>query len=161
MEGCRLAGNLNSQAQMASRPPTRIATEITARKHRCRAFATSRRWLGSVKAGMIEGLENLDPTGLQDIMHQIVVIGDPTSEGKEAAGAKDNPGFAVAFEQWTVLGGSLKLRGGRTWKSPDIGFTLAFRIAHSHKTNPTVISASLSEKTYWPVTPLTALNSCT
>ena len=33
--------------------------------------------LRSAKRGMIEGLENLDPTGLKDIVGEIVVAGDP------------------------------------------------------------------------------------
>jgi len=67
--------------------------------------------LGSVEAGMIDGLEDLDPTGLKDILGQSVVTGNPLGEGKEPSRAADYPGFAVAFKQGTVFGGSLKLWG--------------------------------------------------
>ena len=69
--------------------------------------------LGAVKASMIDGLEDLDPTGLKDILCQTVVAGDPLGEGEKTPGAADNPSFAVAFEERTVFGGSLKLRGGQ------------------------------------------------
>ena len=55
--------------------------------------------LGSVKAGMIDGLEDLDPTGLKDILNETIVAGDPLGEEKKAAGATGNPGFAIAFKQ--------------------------------------------------------------
>ena len=68
--------------------------------------------LGALKAGMIDALQNLDPTDLEDILGQTVVAGYPLGEGEEAAGAANNPGFAVAFKQGTVFSGSLKLWGG-------------------------------------------------
>lgn len=61
--------------------------------------------LGAVKVGVIDGLEDLDPTGLKDILGQVVVACDPLGEGEKAAGATGNPGFAIALEQRTVLGG--------------------------------------------------------
>jgi hypothetical protein len=37
--------------------------------------------LGAVKASMVDGLEDLDPTGLKDILGQTVVSSDPLGEG--------------------------------------------------------------------------------
>ena len=37
--------------------------------------------LGAFKAGMIDRLEDLDPTGLKDILRQTVVAGNPLGEG--------------------------------------------------------------------------------
>ena len=60
--------------------------------------------LGAVKASMIDGLENFDPTGLKDVFSQSVVAGDAPSQGEESPGAADNPTFQIAFEQRTVFG---------------------------------------------------------
>ena len=60
--------------------------------------------LEAVKAGMIDELEDLDPTGLKDILRRTVVAGNPLVEGLKAAGTAGNPGFAVAFKQRAVLG---------------------------------------------------------
>ena len=68
---------------------------------------------GSLKAGMNDGLEDLDPTGQKDILGQAVVARDPLGEREKAAGAASDPGFAVAFQQKAVFGGLLELRGGQ------------------------------------------------
>jgi hypothetical protein len=72
---------------------------------------------GAVEAGIVDGLEDLDPTGLKNILCEAVVAGDPLGEGQEAAGATGNPGFGVGFEQRTVFGGSLELRSGQNVES--------------------------------------------
>ena len=72
--------------------------------------------LGPVKAGMIDGLEDLDPTGLKDILGQTVVAGDPLGEREEAAGAAGNPGVGIAFKQGAAFGCPLEFRGGQNVK---------------------------------------------
>jgi len=56
---------------------------------------------------VIDGLEDLDPTGLQDILSETVVAGDPLGEGEEALRTADDPGFVVTFKRRAVFGRSL------------------------------------------------------
>lgn len=104
--------------------------------------------LGSVKGSMIEGLEDLNPTGLKDILGQAVVAGDPPGEREKAAAAASNLGFGVAFKKRTVFGGLLELRGGQHVKTarhqvlPCFPLRLAgfradrFRLEHSGRSAP-------------------------
>ena len=52
-----------------------------------------------LEAGVIDGLENLDPAGLKPVFGQFVLAGDAPGQRKEAPGAADNPAFQLAFEQ--------------------------------------------------------------
>ena len=108
---------------------------------------------------MINGLENLDSTGLRDIMHQIVVAGDPPGEGKEAAGAADNPGFAIAFKQGTIFGGSLQFGSGQDVKIVGHGDCTCVQYSSQPQGHPTAETASPSEKTCRLAIHLTASDS--
>ena len=102
--------------------------------------------LRSAKGGMIEGLENLDPTGLKDIVGEIVVAGDPPGEGKEAAGAAGNPGFAIAFKQGAIFSGLLQFGSGQDVKIVGHEDCSCVQYSPQPQDQPTAERASPSER---------------
>ena len=62
------------------------------------------------------GLQDLDPTGLKDILGQTVVPGNPLGEREKAPGAASDPFFGIAFEERTTLRSFPEFRGGQNVK---------------------------------------------
>ncbi len=74
--------------------------------------------LGAVEAGMVDGLHDLDPTGLEGVFSEAVVAGNPLGEGEEALGTAGDPFFLVPFLERAFPGGPLEGGGGQdvqTW----------------------------------------------
>ena len=67
--------------------------------------------LGAVEAGMVDGLENLDPTDLESIFGKAVVSGNPLGEGKEAFRTAGDPFFLFSVQEWTFTSGPLEGAG--------------------------------------------------
>ena len=60
-----------------------------------RAYPGASLW--AVEAGMVDGLQDLDPTDLEGVFSKAVIPGNSLGEGKEALGTAGNPSFLVPF----------------------------------------------------------------
>ena len=61
--------------------------------------------LGAVEAGMIDGLHDLDPTGLEGVFSEAIAADYPLGEGKEAFRTAGDPCFLVPFQEGAFPGG--------------------------------------------------------
>ena len=69
--------------------------------------------LWATEVGMVDVLQDLDPTDLEGVFSEAIVPGNPLGEGKEASRTAGNPFFFVPFQKGAFPGDTLEGRAGQ------------------------------------------------